>query len=210
MKPLEPESRRLIEEINAADIPPHELEARVWRTLEGRLTQSLPPTAAAASRALGAQSTAVGTGLKLSLAVVGLGMAAAFVVVHLYAPLRPQPTREPPSPHAVPETVQPTPTVPPARVAVEESTLLEETLLLAKAQSAISAGVPGRALPWIEQHRARFSHGELAQERDAAEVFALCALHRTASARRARLQFLRVWPDSPLADRVRGACSGRP
>jgi hypothetical protein len=88
--------------------------------------------------------------------------------------------------------------------------LAEETQLLADAQRALSAGTPERALALIEAHKARFPQGDLSQEREAVRVVALCALGRVREAGRARAQFLRAWPSSPLASRISAACPASP
>jgi hypothetical protein len=122
---------------------------------------------------------------------------------------------EPPALAAQPTAAAPatpsTAAAPPAPAqplsAVVSSSLLEETQLLANVQRALSAAAPTKALALIDQHRTQFPHGELAQERDAARVFALCALGRAGDAQRERQRFLRNWPDSPLGARVRAGCT---
>jgi hypothetical protein len=210
MKPLDPETRRFLDETREADAPPADLEERVWRSLAPRLTEDLPPTAAVASRALGTQSVAIGLGVGAKLLMAALVLGMLFGSVRLYLALHAQPDVPPASPAA---SLVESPPPPAARVetpvAQVESTLLEETRLLTKAQAAFAAGNLSRALRFLEQHRARFPRGELAQERDAVEVLALCGLPRMAAARRAQQLFLRSWPDSPLAERVRAACRDR-
>jgi|GEM_PF-6952033 len=87
------------------------------------------------------------------------------------------------------------------------STLMAETQLLARAQQALRAGKTTAALRLIDEHVRTFPRGELAQERDAAEVVALCALHRWPEARRSQQQFQRAWPGSPMTERVQHACA---
>jgi hypothetical protein len=83
-----------------------------------------------------------------------------------------------------------------------------EAELLRQADSARKAGDAPRALALIEEHGARFPDGILVQEREAERVVVLCALGRTEEARAAASAFLRVWPRSPLASRVRASCGG--
>lgn len=219
MKPLDPRTRRLIDDSLAADVPPPELETRLWQTLSTRLDAPLPPTAAAAHGAFASKGAVAGTSAGWLKAIAGVlaigagGVAVQAVVRHDPAPsLRPAavaaPVAQPSAaaPTTIPETPQPSAA---ESAALANGSLNAETLLLARAQRALGSGAPGDALPWIQQHAARFPNGALAQEREAARVLALCALKRTGEARRATQQFLRAWPSSPLADRVRAACPPR-
>ena len=86
------------------------------------------------------------------------------------------------------------------------SRLQAETRLIAQAQRALSANLPNQALSLLNQHRARFTRGALAPEREAARVFALCAAGRREDAELTRARFLERWPDSPLASHVRASC----
>jgi hypothetical protein len=71
----------------------------------------------------------------------------------------------------------------------------------------LQSGEAGRALALLDEHSAAHAQGELRQERAAARVVALCELGRLDEAKVARESFLREDPRSPLADRVRSACS---
>lgn len=216
MKPLDPRTRSLIDDALAADVPPPELEARLWQTLSTRLDAPLPPTAAAAANGAlatkGAVLGATGVWLKVIAGVVAIAagsVAVQAVVRHEPVPSLRRAAVAAPQPQpsaAASATSQPSAAEP---AALANGSLNAETVLLARAQRALGSGSPGDALPWIQQHAARFPNGALAQEREAARVLALCALKRTGEARRATQQFLRVWPSSPLADRVRTACPQR-
>jgi hypothetical protein len=211
MKPLDPQSRRLIDEVNAGDLPSPELEARLWQALAPRLDAPLPPAAAAASRALQAKAGLFASSpvLKLVIGVVAVGASVTAVVqmrahtpravagvAHTQVHERPAP----PARAVASEQAPPT-------AAAAESGLSAETRLLARAQRALHAGDARGALAFVDRHAAMFPHGELAQERDAARVFALCALGQRAEARSAQERFLRTWPGSPLATRVESACA---
>lgn len=206
MEPLDPRTRSLLDEVRAGDVASPEFEAHVWRTLAPKLGQPLPPSAAAASRALSAKPAfhlLATPGLKLLVGALAIGGA-----IGAGLSLRGQPPAAPPSPPlaaSAPSAPAPQPAEAPQPIAAE-STLLAETELLAEAQRALRGGDPSQALTWIERHRARFPRGALVQEREAARVLTLCALERTGEARRVRQQFLRSWPDSPLIERVRAAC----
>lgn len=200
MKPLDEESRRLIDAANAVEAAPRASEDKVWQALVPQLDRPLPPIAEAASRALGAGSPSGllgGVALKLIVGgVVGAALSVALVAV------QPAPPAARRAPAAASDAHRPsaTPAVPSGR-----SSLLEETQLVSDAQRALSRDDPSEALALAERHRARFPNGALAQERDAARVFALCALQRDELAA-ARASFLERWPDSAQAARVRAAC----
>jgi hypothetical protein len=104
---------------------------------------------------------------------------------------------------AAPEPVAPPSPAPAAPV---EDPLAVEARRLGEVQGALAAGDPARALSLVDEQSAAFSKGELAEERRAARVIALCKLGRVAEARAAADAFLRDHPGSPLADRVRAAC----
>jgi hypothetical protein len=88
------------------------------------------------------------------------------------------------------------------------STLPAEADLLRSADESFRAGSPALALAALDEHAARFPSGALVQEREAERVVVLCALGRTQDARTAAGAFLRSWPRSPLAARVRSSCGG--
>lgn len=243
MKPLDPQARELIDEVNASDTPPCNLEAQLWRDLSPRLNEALPPTAAAASQALTARGGLAAASPLLKL-WVGAALVGACVVgavmyrdreasettaqpsvtpqqpashsaappaharaVNTAAPL-PE-ARAPEYPAAVPQVNQPDRAGSPDANEARSGRLLAETHLLARAQRALRGHDPQSALALIERHAARFPNGALAQERDAARVFALCALTRVADAAKAQQRFLQTWSDSPLTTRVRNACQAR-
>jgi hypothetical protein len=83
----------------------------------------------------------------------------------------------------------------------------EEASLLRAANGALARGDSSAALARLDEHAARFPHGALSAERQAARVFALCAAGRTAEARGAARAFLAAHPRSPLAAQVRRSCA---
>jgi hypothetical protein len=217
MKPLAPASRRFLERANEADLPSVDAQERLWRSLEARLELPLPASAKAASEALGSSVAPVVGASSSATALFGIATAAAVSVAGLvwYAtPPTAAPTQAPRSatlqtapsvaapPPDEPADVAPAParaTAPPANSV--SSTLDEESRLLAAAQRFLQAGVPVQAWTRLEQHRRRFPAGQLAQERDAARVTALCALGRISEADRAARRYRRSWPDSALEPR---------
>lgn len=285
MNPLDPKSRSLIDEVVAADLPPPGLEDELLRSLHAKLSQPLPPTAAAAQRALtrsGGLPLASSAAVKLLIGAIGF-IAIGSAAVHYTQEHGPQtapstgsiattsqsapstvheapppPARDgltaadssslPASPlraanggrieadsaglhnaplqaasddftavggdralaspnMALPRAVTDSPSLHPGDEGADRvGSLAEETQLLAHAQRALQGGAPSEALRWIEAHTRRFPAGALAQERDAVRVFTLCALRRKSESRQAQQQYLRDWPASPLAKRVKDGC----
>jgi hypothetical protein len=113
---------------------------------------------------------------------------------------KPQP---PSSKPRQPETA--TPENEPPRVTA--SALREETRALAAVQQALRDGQPENALGLLDSQERAFPNGSLQAERAAARVLALCAGHRAIAARAAAAEFLRNYPESPIANRVRQSCA---
>lgn len=114
---------------------------------------------------------------------------------------------------AAPEAVEATPAtrvrhVPATRreIAVADSTLSEELVLMREAQRALQAGRATEALGYLGEHVRRFPSGVLEEEREAQRVVALCRADRAAEARALASRFLHERPTSPLRERVRAAC----
>lgn len=84
--------------------------------------------------------------------------------------------------------------------------LLEETEALAKVQAALDRKEPAVAMALLDQQRRDFSTGQLAEERAAAYVLALCAAGKRQQAEQARAKFLLAHANSPLAKRVSKSC----
>ena len=98
----------------------------------------------------------------------------------------------------------------PAAAEPKASTLVEETDLLRKAQTALAAGDAAAALTRIDALGARHPDGQLREERLAARVAALCAMGREGEARREADRFLAEAPQSIHAARVRASCAFAP
>jgi outer membrane protein assembly factor BamD (BamD/ComL family) len=75
--------------------------------------------------------------------------------------------------------------------------------MLGEARAALRAGAPDRALVLLEQAAARFPRGALVQEREVLAVEALAESGRRPEAARRAEAFLRAWPRSAHAARVR-------
>jgi hypothetical protein len=87
--------------------------------------------------------------------------------------------------------------------AVAETRLREESLLVLEVRRTLRAGDPARALARLTEAESTFGRGGLGQEREALMIEALFASGRTAVAARRAEAFLRAFPKSPHAERVR-------
>jgi hypothetical protein len=105
----------------------------------------------------------------------------------------------------LPVSTPPSPAVP-ARGRVSGTSVEAEMLLIGEAREALQSRDAAHALLVLDEHAHRFPSGALGEERDAMRVTSLCALGRVAEARAAAGQFLRAFPDSPHAGRVRASC----
>ena len=78
--------------------------------------------------------------------------------------------------------------------------------LLRQAQAARGAGDSKQALHLLDAHKARFPRGALSAERMATRALTLCDIDKGRIAQRTARKFLRAYPRSPLARKVRKAC----
>jgi hypothetical protein len=83
----------------------------------------------------------------------------------------------------------------------------EEAHLLREAGSALRAGDTAGATRWLDDHARLFPQGVLAEERDVQRVLVLCAAGQADAARTEASHFLRAYPRSLLAARVRASCA---
>jgi hypothetical protein len=90
----------------------------------------------------------------------------------------------------------------PREVVKDES----EVALIRAALASLNAGDPQRAFELLEAHAARYPIGAMGRERAGLRVLALCATGRLQEGRREQAAFLAAASDSPLQNRVRGAC----
>ncbi|MBX7082024.1 MAG: hypothetical protein K1X88_22650, partial [Nannocystaceae bacterium] len=81
-----------------------------------------------------------------------------------------------------------------------------EAAMLREANRALTAGDADAALAQLRRHAQRYPDGVLAQDREALRVLATCAKGRADEAARLRDGFLKRWPTSVHAARVRAAC----
>ena len=86
------------------------------------------------------------------------------------------------------------------------SQLEQELKLLSAAREGLKSGNATLAMERVQEHERRYPAGILVMEARALGVDALCAEGRRDAAREAAETFLKRWPESPLAARVRSAC----
>jgi hypothetical protein len=121
-------------------------------------------------------------------------------------PPHPEPALQPTSDMVVP----PAPRVAPGASSGEHAvpSLAEEVRLLQEAQRSLKSGQPGAALAALAEHERRFPRGQLAVERGAVRIAALCALGHTAEAKQRGAAFLARHGGSAIAEQVRASCAG--
>ena len=120
----------------------------------------------------------------------------------------------PVAPSATQEAPRPVPVVTAARdrrtEPSEVDTMAEELRLLRESRRALDQGDGRAALALVQTHARRFPRAQLAEEREATRVLALCASGDTAAASRAGQSFVSRYPQSPQLPRVRRSCAFEP
>lgn len=104
------------------------------------------------------------------------------------------------------EPEEPVVKVPPttgARPPASETTLAEEGRLLAKAHQLVQGGQPQAALEVLRQSAARYPRSVLFQEREVLTIEALGATGATAAAKQRAQLFLKRYPSSPHAGKLK-------
>jgi TolA-binding protein len=216
---LNPEAEKLVRAGREALRPSDADRERVFLALQPRLGGDLGGGTAGAESAVG---TSWATLLKISAALVGLGLAGGGLFLAqrpeppppstvVPAPVKAAPVPAPPS-DPVKESAAPA--APPAEPATKRSpvpsrsadNLAREVAILSRASSELRAGRPAAALKALDEHQREFPSGVLSQERTAARIQALCALGRMNEAKSELAKLARTSPQSPHAARARKAC----
>lgn len=234
MSELDSTTRALLAASRNADQPSDEQLSRVERSLMAKIAIGAGASVsigAATSKAAGASMVMkLAAGVLLAGAVGGgfllarrepapvpfeQGESRASAAPMLSAaPLQPQAPLPAPEVEASPSPGEPKPADALKREgsAKPDSPALKlkaEAALVGEAQRALGAGRAGEALERLAQYEKRFPGGALRSEADATRVFALCQSGRASEAAAAKESFLRRYPSSPAAPRVRGACGAR-
>jgi hypothetical protein len=231
MSELSPRTRALLDASRAARNPsPQQLE-HVRHSLLARLAAGATAAGYGATAATASAASGLGLGAKvIAVAAVTLGgwggwhwatqgaaESAAVVLPAERVPAPRQAATEVPVAHSAAEPAAPQPTIPPlvapragsssAQRAAPEDSLLEEARMLGEVQKALGAGQVASALSRLGEYDARFPRGSLRVEAEAARVLALCQGGSSGPGRAAAERFLKRYPASPAASRVRQACS---
>jgi hypothetical protein len=232
MTSMSPESRAIIDAARAGEDLGDATRARTKQRLmlaaglaagaTAAATEAAAATAAGAIPMVSGMATAFKVGAALLFAAaVGVGaqqvaapdapVAEAHGGVAAIASSIAQATPPPVVDTTVVEPVGDVPPAPPASEAkiprAASSSIAEETELLARAQRALGAGNADEALALLEQHKTEHQRGALSEEREAAQVLALCGAGRVDEARVAAQRFASAHPRSPHRVRVLAACA---
>jgi hypothetical protein len=95
----------------------------------------------------------------------------------------------------------------PARLHARSADLEGEMKLLRQADGALRRGDSAAALAAVNKHAALYPSGVLSQEREGVRAIALCGAGSMSQGQAAARRFLAQASKSPLASRIRSACS---
>jgi hypothetical protein len=228
---MNPEARHIIDLARQARTPTADDRARVRAAIGLSIAAVAMPTAAAVATAKTGALLGVLSGGRLALsalliASVSVGGGAYYwwssvrhrvevkaspVVAVANPPSAPAPALVAPAPElevvAAPPAERPTVEVRTASPAAQDP-LLAEVTLLRRAQHAWQSGKPALALDLAQRHAQTYPRSQLALERGAVQVFALCALGRTGEARSLASDLLAKAPRSPLRTSLEESCAG--
>jgi len=121
----------------------------------------------------------------------------------LAVPIAPAPTADPTIAAPAPTTTARPRAPATSSGAIDPDALREESALVSRARDALRGGDPATALATLETARVRFPRGVLGQERQVLTIEALAASGDRTGASRKATAFLKQFPGSPLASRVR-------
>ena len=108
------------------------------------------------------------------------------------------------------QRIEPAPTRDVAReLKPAQESIAREAELLAEAQRAIKSGAPAVALETLNRYLDECPKARLNEEATATRVLGLCALGRVVEGKRWAVEFEARYPNSPLIQRVRNACSSQ-
>ncbi len=191
---------------------------RVWAGVQGRLGGAPPPASVPPASGWG-QLTAVGGAVVVAgLLLGGWGLTRSKAAPHFNA-IPPAPALvvnadrpAPPKLHAELPQEQPAAPEPVAssksRTAVppkNQGSVADELALIERARTSLDRGQAKAALGVLNTHRTAFPKGAFLEEASALRASALCKSGRTDAAAKASAAFLRRYPKSVHASRVR-AC----
>ena len=230
---MNPDARRIIQLARQARTPSADDKRRVRAAIAlgvAATAVTVPTAAAAGASAKLAGAAGVFTGLRgiVSVAVIASTSvgAGAYLWTHTSASRRsadvsvvssPPPVEVAPPPITVSESTN-TPPISPERPAetparprmAPQDPLAAELTLLHAAKQAWQDGKPQMALDLAQKHAQLYPRSQLASERDALKVFALCGLGRTSDARDLASTLLSRAPGSPFRASLEQSCAMHP
>ena len=92
-------------------------------------------------------------------------------------------------------------------VVEETDALMAELALVREARHALRVDRPARALELLDAHARAYPAGQMREDRQALRIEALCAAGKAPQARAEAALFLRAFPGSAHAQRVRTSCA---
>ena len=200
---LNPSARRVVDLARAARTPGDADKRRVRQALALGIGAAVAGASSGTAIASAAKAGAlIGVrGILAALLVVSTGVGTVFLVRGHATP--------PASPVIVPPAPLVAPVITPLPTAPTPDPLLAELTLLRQAQQALRDGSAHRALELAERHATLYPRSQLALERGALRVFALCALGRKTDARALATELLAAAPRSPLRTSLEESCATR-
>jgi len=230
MSELSPELRELVLLLKRSSMPTEADSARILAALRCRLGDAALMGVESAQAASAPQAVGLLWGKAGTLGFAGLVLLAGnwILATHPHQPAVPESSALPRVVVSNPVEVAPNPTLvtPSARASLPSPTtevarapksnpeaplsahsardrLGEEVELLSRSEAAIHSGRPAVALQLLNEHERNFRNGQLAEERIAARIQALCAMGRKGEA---DAQLAQLSPGSLHGAQSRTAC----
>ena len=189
---------------------------RVWSGVQGRLAGAPPPASVPSGSGWGALTLLIGAGVVAALVGAGWAMSSTAAATQRFEPIPRPPVVAVDGPAApslraelpgeqVDATAEEEAPAPRVARAANAGSVADELALIERARKALDAGRGAAALGTLRQHRKQFPKGAFLEEASALQASALCETGREDAARKAAAKFLRRYPKSVHAGRVR-AC----
>jgi len=229
---MNPEARRVVQLTRQARTPSAEDKRRVRAAIGvGVAAATVATSTATAASVKAASALGVLTGLRGVVTVIALVSASAGAGVYWHARasrahptataavsappqiprVAPDPTAGAEPPSSAPQLGEPrSGDARPRAAAAPQDPLSAELTLLHTARKAWQEGKPQLALDLAQKHARLYPHSQLASERDALRVFALCGLDRTSEASELAAALLARAPGSPLRASLEQSCAMHP
>jgi hypothetical protein len=200
------EARRVVELARKARTPGDADKRRVRAALAATLGGATLGAASSVAVASAAKGAGLAIGARALVAAVLLATAGAGSYYWVRSSRAPAPAPVAAPAAAPPVIVEP---LPPAAAPQAGDPLLAELGLLRQAQRALKDGDARRALDLAARHAALYPRSQMALERGALRVFALCSLGRKSEARSLARELIAEAPSSPLRKSLEESCGMR-